>query len=176
MLLMLVQIWHTFCFVDSRSNGGKRSGSAAVGNTPDREGKDRGDKVKKLVGVPTVPVLLAAVTPFQSAANVCSSSGVEVSVENVEIMFKRLFQNLKAEICSETADLVATHVSSFSSEIASGRSELAVERDERNAQSDVVVSRVDSVMLRVDVLESESRATQSLYIITRVQALEAVNT
>ena len=32
-------------FVDSRGSGGKRS--AAVGSTPDREGKDRGDKVKK---------------------------------------------------------------------------------------------------------------------------------
>ena len=60
-------------FVDSRSSGGKRS--AAVGNTPDREGKDRGDKVKKLVGVPTVPALPAAVAPPQSAANASSSSG-----------------------------------------------------------------------------------------------------
>ena len=81
--------------------------------------KIRVDKVKKLIGVPTVPALPAAVAPPQSAANASSSSGVEVSMENIEIMFKRLLKNTKAQICSETADLVATHVSSLSSEIAS---------------------------------------------------------
>ena len=75
-------------FVDRRSSGGKRS--AAVGNTPDREGKDRGDKVKKLVRVPTGLALRAAVVPPQS------SSGVEVSMENIEIIFKRLLKNAKA--------------------------------------------------------------------------------
>ena len=58
-------------FVDCRSSGGKRS--AAVGSTQDREGNDRGDKVKKLVGLPTVLALLAAVAPPRSAANVSSS-------------------------------------------------------------------------------------------------------
>ena len=62
---------------------------------------------------------------------------------------------IRKQICSETADLVATHVSSLSSEIASVRSELVGERDDRNAQSDVVVSRVDGIMLRIGVLESD---------------------
>ena len=83
-------------FVDSRSSGGKRS--AAFGNTPDREGKDRGDKVKTLVGVHAVPALLAAVGPPQFAADASSSLGVELSMENIEIMFKCLLKNTNADM------------------------------------------------------------------------------
>ena len=54
-------------FVDGRSRGGKRS--AAVGNTLDREGTDQGDKVKKLVGVLTVPALRAAGSPRARDSN-----------------------------------------------------------------------------------------------------------
>ena len=99
-----------------------------------------------------------------------------MSMENIEIMFKRLLKNTKAEICSETADLVASHVSSLSSEIASVRSELAVEHDERITQSDVVVSRVDGVMLRVGALESNNRVAQNLDLVARIRAGRPCNT
>ena len=101
----------------------------------------------------SVPASLAVVAPLQSAAITKSSSGVDMSMGNIEIMLKHLLKNTKAEICCETADLVATHFSPLSSEMASERSELAVESDERNAESDVIVSRVHVVILRTDALE-----------------------
>ena len=40
-------------------------------------------------------------------------------MEEIEITFQRLLKIMKAEIYGEIVDLVATHVSSFSSGIAS---------------------------------------------------------
>ena len=119
--------------------------------------------------MPTVPAVRAAVAPPQPIANANSSSGMEVSTDNIEIMLKRLPKNTKVKICSETADLVATYVSSRSSKIHVIRSELGIERDERNAQSDVVVSHVGNVMLRVGASKSESRAAQNSDVLTPKQ-------
>ena len=85
-------------FVDD-SDGGKRN--AAVDSTPDREGQKHSEKSSRVAAVyPTVPVMPApsAAAPLQSAAHSGSSSGGEVSMANIEMMFSRLLQNTKAEI------------------------------------------------------------------------------
>ena len=121
--------------------------TADSNSTPAREGIARGDKhqvidIASLVSaassaVPALPLLAtaAAAPPVAPVAPAAAASAAEsstsVSMANIEHMFSRLLEHTKTQICSETANTIATHVAGLQSDVASVRADLDVEREAR---------------------------------------------